>query len=241
MKCRRCLAPNPRDALSCWACGVRLQEFYAARRPRSFRPDAMRHYSAAPASVIRHQAWVDGLVLLSTVLFALLAAYFVLDVLPTGGSPATLLAALGRAPDAVTCLLTPPAVLPAQPAGTAQQARGVVTQVADVRLSATEGGREAGAGAQFLVVTAIIDNQGSQPIAYDLSDWTVVDGSGRAHDPEQLRGAGWLSAGRVDPGQRVQGALAFAVPQGEASHQVQFGPAGLRAVMRWDAAAPGGD
>jgi hypothetical protein len=220
---------------------VRLQEFYAARRPRSFRPDALRHYSAAPASVIRHQAWVDGLVLLSTGLFALLVAYFVLDVLPAGGSPATLLAALGRVPDAVTRFLTPPAVLPAEPVGASQQAKGVVTQVADARLSATEAGREAGAGAQFLVVTAIIDNQGNQPIAYDLSDWTVVDAGGRTYDPERFRGAGWLSAGRVDPGQRVQGVLAFAVAQGEASHQVRFGPAGLRAVMRWDAPTPAGD
>jgi hypothetical protein len=184
---------------------------------------------------------VDGLLLLSTGLFALLVAYFFLDVVPAGGSPATLLAAVGRAPDAVTRFLTPPAVLPAQPVGASQQARGVVTQVADLRLSATEGGREAGAGAEFFVVTAIIDNQGNQPIAYDLSDWTVVDASGRAFDPERFRGAGWLSAGRVDPGQRVQGALAFAVPQGEGSYQVRFGPSGLRAVMRWDAPAPGGD
>jgi hypothetical protein len=239
MKCRRCLAPNPRDALNCYACGVRLQQFHVARRPRSIRPDAMRHYSAASDSVIRRQPWIDGLVLLSTGLFALLLAYFFLDIVPAGGSPATMLASLQRLPNPLTLFVAPPRLLPVQPAGASQETRGVVMQVAEPRWTATEGGREAPAGTAYFVVTAVIDNQGTQPVAYDLADWTLQDAAGRGHEPVSFRGSGWLSDGRVDPGQRVQGAVAFAVPKGETAQQVRFSPAGLRAVVRWDTAAAG--
>jgi len=239
MKCRRCLAPNPRDALNCYACGVRLQQLPDARRPRSFRSDALRHYSAAPASVIRHQPWVDGLVLLSTGLFALLLASFLLDIFPAGGSPGAVLASLQRLPNPLSLFLPPPLLLPVQPAGATQETRGVVTQVAEPRWSGAEGGREAPAGTAYFVVTAVIDNQGSQPIAYDLSDWTAQDAAGSEHHPVALRGPGWLSDGRVDPGQRVQGAVAFAVPKGQTAQQIRFGPAGLRAILRWDTAAAG--
>jgi hypothetical protein len=239
MKCRRCLAPNPRDALNCYACGVRLQQFHVARRPRSIRPDAMRHYSAAPASVIRRQPWIDGLVLLSTGLFGLLLAYFLLDVAPAGGSPANILAGLRRMPNPLTAFVAPPRLMPPQPTGASQETRGVVTQVAEPRWSGAEGGREAPAGTAFFVVTAVIDNQGSQPIAYDLSDWAVQDAAGHEHDSVAFRGPGWLSDGRVDPGQRIQGAVAFAVPKGETAQQVRFSPEGLRAILRWDTAAAG--
>ena len=240
MKCRRCRAPNPGDAMTCWACGVRLQRGQAGQRPRELRPDAMRHYSAVPASVIRHQPWIDGLVLLSTGLFGLLLAFFVLDVLPAGGSPGALLSSLGRIPNPLARLAPPPALLAPQPVGVPQAARGVVAQVVEPRWTASAGGLAAPAGTAFLVLGVVIDNQGAQPIAYGLEDWQVLDSGGRAHEAQPLRGAGWLSAGRVDPGQRVQGTIAFAVPQGDAPQQVRFSAPALRAVMRWDGLPPAG-
>ena len=75
----------------------------------------------------------------------------------------------------------------------------------------------------------------------------MLDSGGRANEAQPLRGAGWLSAGRVDPGQRVQGTIAFAVPQGgaplpqgDAPQQVRFSAPALRAVMRWDGLPPSG-
>jgi hypothetical protein len=200
----------------------------------------MRHYSAVPASVIRHQPWIDGLVLLSTGLFGLLLAFFVLDVLPAGGSPGALLSSLGRIPNPLARLAPPPAQLAPQPVGVPQAARGVVAQLVEPRWTASAGGLAAPAGTAFLVLGVVIDNQGTQPIAYGLEDWQVLDSGGRANEAQPLRGAGWLSAGRVDPGQRVQGTIAFAVPQGDAPQQVRFSAPALRAVMRWDGLPPAG-
>jgi hypothetical protein len=221
----------------------------------------MRHYSAVPASVIRHQPWIDGLVLLSTGLFGLLLAFFVLDVLPAGGSPGALLSSLGRIPNPLARLAPPPAQLAPQPVGVPQAARGVVAQVVEPRWTASAGGLAAPAGTAFLVLGVVIDNQGTQPIAYGLEDWQVLDSGGRATEAQPLRGAGWLSAGRVDPGQRVQGTIAFTVPQGgaplpqgdaplpqggaplpqgDAPQQVRFSAPALRAVMRWDGLPPAG-
>jgi hypothetical protein len=202
------------------------------------RLDAMRHYSAAPASVIRHQPWVDGVVLFSTLCFGLLLAFFMLEVLPAGGSPLTMLSSIRQMQNPMLRLLPPPPLLPPQPVGVAQSNRGIVTQVAEPRWSSVEGGRDAGPGLQFLVLTAIVDNQSTQAIVHDLSDWIVVDGAGIVHDPERFRSAGWLSTGRIDPGQRVQGTLAFVVPKGDPGQQIRFSPPAMRAVLRWDAVAP---
>jgi hypothetical protein len=204
-------------------------------------PEAMRHYSAAPAAVVRRQPWIDGLVLLSTVLFGVLISSFILGVLPSGGSPKDVLASFTTIPNPLERFLPAAVLLPAQPVGSAQDARSVVAQVAEPRRSAAEAGREPGSGQEFLVVTAVVDNQGSQPFAYDLSDWKVFDSEGRAHEPVDLRNAaGWLSAGRVDAGQSVRGALAFAVPQGDPDLEVRFGPRSLRTIMRWDLPSAGG-
>src|SRR5687767_7824874 len=78
MKCWHCEAQNTRDSSTCWACGIKLNR--AARRAPSFRPEAMRHYSSASVAVERHRSWLDGLVLLSTVLFGVLLGHFVANV-----------------------------------------------------------------------------------------------------------------------------------------------------------------
>ncbi|MDQ3702433.1 MAG: DUF4352 domain-containing protein [Chloroflexota bacterium] len=238
MKCRGCRAPNLRDAVTCWACGVRLQSPSVTRRPRSFRPDAMRHYSAAPAAVVAHRAWVDGLVLLCTISFGLLMGYFIIEVLPTGGSPQTLLASVLSLPNPLDRFAPAPTMLAPQAVGTAQEARSVVIQVADLRRSAAEGGREAGPGQEFIVVTVVVDNQGRQPVAFDLADWTVMDSAGGVRQAERFRSAGWLGSGRLDPGQSARGQLAFAVPEGDAVELVRFTATSLRTVFRWDVAAP---
>lgn len=199
----------------------------------------MRHYSAAPAAVIQHRPWIDGLVLLCTLSFGLLVGYFIIEVLPAGGSPQTLLASVMRLPPPFNRLTAATAVPPVQPLGNTQEARGVVTQVVDPHRASIEGGREAGAGLEFLTVTVIIDNQGRQPIAYDLADWTVLDPGGQVREAERFRGSGWLGTGRLDPGRSARGRLAFVVPQGDAVQQVRFNATSLRAVFRWDGAAPG--
>ena len=72
---------------------------------------------------------------ISTGLFGLLLAYFFLDVAPAGGSPANVLANLRRIPNPLTAFVAPPRLAPLQPTGASQEARGVVTQVAEPRWS----------------------------------------------------------------------------------------------------------
>lgn len=198
----------------------------------------MRHYSAAPAAVVAHRAWIDGLVLLCTISFGLLMGYFIVEVLPAGGSPQAVLASLLRLPNPLDRFAPAPTVLAPQAVGTAQEARSVVIQVADLRRSAAETGRAAGAGQEFIVVTVVVDNQGRQPVAFDLADWTVVDAAGGAREAEPFRGAGWLGGGRLDPGQSARGQLAFAVPRGDTVELVRFTATSLRTIFRWDVAAP---
>ena len=149
-----------------------------------------------------------------------------------------MLSSIRQLPNPMRSLLPPPPLLPAQPVGVAQSNRGIVTQLAEPRWSNVEGGRDAGPGLRFLVLTAIVDNQSTQAIAHDLSNWTVIDGAGMIHDPERFRSTGWLTSGRIDAGQRVQGTLAFVVPQGDPAQQIRFSPPAMRAVLRWDAVAP---
>ena len=240
MKCRRCNARNAPDSVTCWACGVRLRSSGLGRHlPVSFRPEAMRYYHSSSAAVGRHQAWLDGLVLVSTILFGLLLAYFVVEVLPGSisqarESPPSFLNL--RSP--LSFLAAPPRALPLAPLGAAQEHRGVVAQVVEPRRSPSEGGRQAGAGREFLTVTVVIDNQATQPLPYSLQDWKVRDSRGRTGNAQPIQGAGWLSSGTVEPSQRVQGTVSFLVPQGEAHPQISFSPSRLGAVMRWDASTP---
>jgi hypothetical protein len=199
------------------------------------QPDAMRHYSTTSAAVARHQPWVDAAVLVSTLLFGLLLALFVLEVAPTAGSPRAILASAFGPQGLIASLIPPPPALPLQPVGTAQSAQDVVAQVVEPRRSGAEGGREAGPGREFVVVTAVVENQSRRPISFSLEDWKIVDASGRPRSAEAIRGAGWLSGARVDPGMNVRGALAFAVAQGEGALEIRFTAPALQAMMRWDA------
>jgi hypothetical protein len=199
----------------------------------------MRYFSTASPPLERHRAWLDGLVLVCTVLFGLLLAYFITDVLPAGASPRTVADAVAVSlGDASRFLPLGPPALPPRPVGAAQQVKGFVIQVAAVGHSPAEGGREAPRGSQFLTATVVMDNQGRQPISYSLADWKARDPRGRAHAAEPLRGAGWLSSGQVGPGQQVQAAVAFVVPETESTFQITFAPSGLGALLRWDTAAP---
>src|SRR5919197_4211426 len=92
MKCRRCQAVNARGALTCWACGVRLGRSRRSRMP-AYRPEAMRYFQSNSVAIGAHRMWLDGLVLISTVMFGLLLGYFLVDVLPRSGASATARAA----------------------------------------------------------------------------------------------------------------------------------------------------
>jgi hypothetical protein len=232
MKCWHCEAQNSRDSSTCWACGIKLNR--AARRAPSFRPEAMRHYSSASVAVERHRSWLDGLVLLSTVMFGLLLGHFVANVLPTANPMDRINAVMAAGP---LGFINPNIrALPVRSVGEAQSLNGVVTQVAQVRRSASEAGRQASAGTQFLTATVVVDNQSARPLAYNLNDWKVRDSRGRTATPQPISGAGWLASGRVAPGQSVTGAVTFAVPEGDLA-QVTFSPSALGALLRWDAPA----
>lgn len=235
MSCWRCQAKNPRGTMSCWACGVRL---FSQTRARSDAPElqreAFRHYRTAWTASAQHRVWLDGIVLLSTVLFAALLVQFAVKIVPTT------LVADGQATPSFSLanpfgVLTPTfRVYPALHAGGAQTARDVVTQVVEPRRTRQEAGVEAGAGLTYLAVTVVIDNQSRQVLPYDLSDWKVRDSQGHTRNAQSLRGAGWLSSGRIMPGQSVKGMVGFIVPETETTPQVQFSPAALRSVLRWD-------
>jgi hypothetical protein len=121
--------------------------------------------------------------------------------------------------------------------GEAQELNGVVTQVAQVRRTKAEAGREAPAGQQVLTATVVVDNQGARPLAYNLNDWKVRDSRGRTITPQSINAQGWLSSGRIEPGQKVQGAVSFNIPETEAAPQITFSPSALGALLRWDATA----
>jgi hypothetical protein len=232
MKCTRCRAANPRDAVNCWACGVRLHR-HPARG--AFQPDAFRYYSSSPVAVGQHHALLDGIVLISTVLFGLMLGYFLAEVLPKS-------AAGGRSPslrNPLSLFSPAPRMLDPVAFGSAQTVNGVVAQAVEPRRELGEGGRQAAAGKQFFAATVVIDNQGSGPLAYELSDWQLRDSRGRLISPESIRGAGWLSSGTVNPGDRVQGRIAFLIAEGDPKLQLSFSPGALRSVLRWDAPPPG--
>ena len=122
-----------------------------------------------------------------------------------------------------------------RPIGEAQGVNSLITQVAQVRRAKSEAGRDAPTNSQFLTATVVIDNQSARPLPYNLNDFKVRDSRGRSITPQAINSAGWLSSGRVAPGQTVQGAVTFAVPESDAGLQVSFAPAGLGAQLRWDA------
>lgn len=95
MKCVRCRAENPRHSTACWACGIRLHHSGGARKSVGLRPEAMRFYSASSSAVREHHAWLDGLVLVSTILFGFLLVYFLADVLPASEPAGVVSNALG--------------------------------------------------------------------------------------------------------------------------------------------------
>src|SRR5438093_2355082 len=96
MKCKRCQAVNVRGAQTCWACGVSLGRSGRNRRS-GYRPEAMRYYESNSITIGAHRAWLDGLVLISTIMFGLLLGYFLVDVLPRSGAGTTV-RATGAAP-----------------------------------------------------------------------------------------------------------------------------------------------
>jgi hypothetical protein len=55
----------------------------------------MRFYSSSSAAIGEHKVWLDGLVLLSTILFGFLLIYFLADVLPNTEPTAMMSNALG--------------------------------------------------------------------------------------------------------------------------------------------------
>ena len=232
MKCWHCEAQNPRDTATCWACGIKLSR--SARRAPSFRPEAMRHYTSASVAVERHRTWLDGLVLLTTILFGVLLGHFVANVLPSSSPLDRVSSIMSAGP---LGFLNPNIrALPVRSIGEAQELNGVVTQVAEVRRTKAESGREAPGGAQFLTATVVVDNQSARPLAYNLNDWKARDSRGRSITPQSIGGAGWLASGRIAPGQSVMGAVTFAVPEGD-TVQVTFSPSALGALLRWDAPA----
>jgi hypothetical protein len=233
MKCRQCGAQNLRQAGTCWACGIQLMRRQGFRDQQAFRPEAMRHYSAGTAALTSHRAWLDGIVLVCTILFGLLLGSFAADVLPSGSPMSRVTSALDNTP--LSFLTAPSRTLPLQALGEAQVVNGVVVQVADVRRSASEAGRDAPAGTQLLTATVVIDNQGKQTLPYALTDWKVRDSRGRTIQAQPVNSAGWLSSGRVASGQQVQGSVTFAVPQGDTAPLVTFSPRALGALLRWDA------
>jgi hypothetical protein len=237
MKCWHCEAKNLRHSSTCWACGVHLSRRAPARDRMAFAPDAMRHYTSATVAMRNHRTWVDGIVLVSTVLFGLLLGYFVAEVLPNSapreGARETFMASLSNGPFS---FFAPSArALPLKKVGEAQAVNGVVTQVAQVRAAKAEAGREAPAGTRFVTATVVIDNQSGRPLAYNLNDWKLRDSRGRTVAAQAVSNPGWLSSGRVTPGQNVQGAVTFAVPEGESALQITFAPSAPWHRARWDA------
>ncbi len=240
MKCKRCQAMNVRGTLTCWACGVRLGRSWRDRRSL-YRPEAMRHYRSAAVAIDSHRAWLDGLVLLSTILFGVLLAYFLIDVLPRSRTGAAVTVAAPASPISRISRLNPISmffpsleVRAAVPTGQAQEVKGVVAQAAGPRRSKSEGGQAASAGSEFLVATMVVDNQSKQSFSYNLTDFQVRDSKARVHTAENIRGAGWLSSGTIEPGQRVQGTVAFLIPEGDAQPQLTFTSNPLRTILRWD-------
>lgn len=205
-------------------------------RRGGYAPEAMRYYTSAAASLRHHRTWLDGLVLLSTVLFGLLLGYFVSDVFPRSLPGERAFGALRQSP--LAFLAPEPRALPVQPVGTAQELKGIVTQVAQVRRSKAEAGVEAGSGNQLITALVVIDNQSRQSLVYSLNDWKVRDSRGRSYTPKVINSAGWLSSGRVGAGQQVLGSITFVVPEGEADANVTFAPSGLGALLRWNASNP---
>jgi hypothetical protein len=241
MKCVRCRARNADEAVTCWACGVRLRRPGRRQVAAAFRPDALRYYSASAAAP--HRAWLDGLVLISTILFGLLLGYFFVDILPgaadESGAPARpRLLSLRSLPNPLALLSPAPRSLPVEQIGATAEAQGVVAQVVEPRRTRSEAGRQAGTGQEFLTVTAVIDNQGRRPLTYSLQDWQIRDSKGKVRAAEQVRSAGWLSGGTIAPGQHVLAQVSFLISEGEASPEIVFGPRDLHAVMRWDASPP---
>jgi hypothetical protein len=235
MKCWHCDARNLRHSSTCWACGVQLRQ-RSQRSGPTYRPETMRHFTAGLAAMQQHRTWLDGLVLLTTLLFGILLGYVAVEVIPNAASGGmNVAAAFSSGP---LGFLRPPRTLPLQPLGVAHEVNGVVTQVAEVRRSGVEAGQAAGAGRQFVTATVVIDNQEGAPLSYDLSDWSARDSRGRSIPAQAITRAGWLSGGRVAPGQQVLGAVSFLVPEGERALQITFSPRAFGAVVRWDASQP---
>ena len=204
----------------------------------AFQPEAMRYYQTSSVALGAHRAWLDGLVLVSTIMFGLLLGYFLLDILPHSGAPGTISAASTgprfNLANPLALFAPAPEMLAAVPFGQAQEAKGIVAQAVEPRRSKDEGGRAASAGTQFVAATMVIDNQGKTPLSYSLDDLQMRDSKGRVHKAESIRGAGWLSGGTIAPGQHVQGTVAFLVPEGDAQPQLTFTPPAMRVMLRWD-------
>jgi len=203
----------------------------------------MRHYRSSAAAIDAHRTWLDGVVLICTVLFGLVLGSFLVDVLPRGGTGAKVRLSGATAQSSRLGRLNPLSMLfpslevrAAVPIGQSQEVKSIVTQAASPRRSKAEGGREASGGSEFLAATVVIDNQSKQTFSYNLSDFQMRDSKARVHNAENIRGAGWLSSGTIEPGQHVQGTVAFLLPEGDAQPQLTFTSNPLRTVLRWDVA-----
>lgn len=237
-KCWHCEASNQRESATCWACGVTLGR--KGRGPvgheTSYDSEAMRHFSAATSAFTSHRVWLDGLVLVCTILFGLVLGNFFVNTMPAtlpGRSGTTNPLNLMRS-GPLAMFLPQPKALPVQPVGAAEQTQHIVAQVAQVHRSDAEAGAHPASGSNFLTALVVIDNQGTSPLSYSVSDWKLRDSHGRTHSPRGIDNAGWLSSGRVGAHQQVQGQLTFDVPADETDFQITFEPSGLGALMRWD-------
>lgn len=235
MNCGLCQERNPSDGIVCWACGARLPRRGAGRPLAGMQPEAMRHFSTSWVALETHRAWVDALVVAGTILFGLMLGYFVTNVLPGSKSPAS---AIGTMRDRLSWFAPAPRMLAVRQLGETQEVRGLSVQVSKPHRSRVEAGQVAGAGAEFMVATVVVDNKGRQPLTYNLADWKVRDFRGRIRVPESINGAGWLSGGKVAPGQQVQGTIAYLVPEGESRLQYLFSPPSLGVMLRWDGTPP---
>ena len=230
MKCWHCSAQNLRQSATCWACGIQLHR--SARRAMSFEPEAMRHYTTSSVAIEQHRTWLDGLVLLSTILFGVLLGHFVANVLPSASPLERFNAALAAGP---LGFINPNVhALPVRAIGEAQSVNGVVAQVAEAHRTKNEAGRDAPAGQQYVTATVAVDNQSGRPLAYNLNDWKLRDAKGKSFTPQTVNSQGWLSSGRISPGQKVMGAITFLVPEGEGQVQVTFSPSALGSLLRWE-------
>jgi hypothetical protein len=110
---------------------------------------------------------------------------------------------------------------------------GQAATLGDLRVTVTAAGRQGTyKGKPLFVVTATFENEGSQPIPFDQSDWSLelADGVGGADKP--LTREGGLGTGVVAPGTAKTGTVSFVCPR-EISKVIftpSSGVAGDRAV-----------